>query len=236
MRAFALLAVLVLLAGCADSGGKGGDDDSDSTSTSRTGTSGTRTATSSGSTSATGTDGPNTPPTANVTADVDNGTAPLVVNFTLNGTDADGDALNWTFDADGDGTPEANGTTLPATVQHTYNETGEFRAALNVTDGNASVTAFRLVVVAEGGEASGLVERDEYFWEPATGMCHAKEYEELGPGVYESGYGGGTWIIVEDNDVEGLQFENNHPLADVPNSGAAMTFADPCTDGDQVAF
>lgn len=239
MRAFALLAVLVLLAGCADSGGKGGDDDSDSTSTSRTGTgtsTRTGTATSSGSTSATGTSGPNSPPTANVTADADNGTAPFMVNFTLNGTDANGDALAWTFDADGDGTPEANGTTLPATFQHTFNETGEFRAALNVTDGNASVTAFRLIVVSEGGGGGGLVERDEYFFDPVTGMCHAKEYEELGPGVYESGYGGGTWIILEDNDVDGLQLENNHPLKDVPDSGAALTFTDPCTDGDQTAF
>lgn len=231
MRAFALLAVLVLLAGCADSGGKGGDDDSDSTSTSRTGTSGTRTATSSGSTSATGTDGPNTPPTANVTADVDNGTAPLVVNFTLNGTDADGDALNWTFDADGDGTPEANGTTLPATVQHTYNETGEFRAVLNVTDGEDNATVVRLIVVAEGdgGGEGALVERDDYFFDPATGMCHAKEYEELGPGVYAWG----DWTILEDNDVDGLQLENNHPAKAVPFFN--LELEDACTAGDQIA-
>lgn len=244
MRIAPVLVCLLLigLAGCTEKKEDGGDDADDggtaSGTSTRTGT-GTSTRTSTGSASATGTGSPanNTAPTANVTADVDNGTAPLSVNFTLDASDADGDALSWTFDADGDGTPEANGTALPATVQHTFNETGEFRAELAVSDGADNVTAVRLVVVAEGGGgAGGLVERDEYFFDPVTGMCHAKEYDEEAPGVYVSGYGGGTWIIVESNDVDGLQLENNHPLADVPDSGAALTFEDPCADGDQTAF
>lgn len=238
MRAFAILAVALLLAGCTSSPDDNGDDGSDTTTSgSKTG-SATRTGTGTSSVTGSSTGGPgaNEAPTANVTADLDNGTAPMHVNFTLTGSDPDGDALNWTFDADGDGTPEANGTTLPAAFQHLFNASGEFRATLNVTDGNLSIAAVQLIVVAEGGEASGLIDRGEYFWEPATGMCHAKEYEELGPGVYESGYGGGTWIILEDNDVDGLQLEDNHPLSDVPNSGAQLTLADPCADGDQVAF
>ncbi|HEX9817192.1 MAG TPA: hypothetical protein VGB18_09450, partial [Candidatus Thermoplasmatota archaeon] len=65
-------------------------------------TTGTNATTSTNATSAT-----NTPPTANLTADVPNGTAPLNVTFTVNGTD-DGDALNWTLDIDADGTAEYN--------------------------------------------------------------------------------------------------------------------------------
>lgn len=245
MRAFALLSALVLLAGCADNGGNGDENDDGDSSGTVSGTasgSGTRTGsgtgTRTGSATATGTGSPanNTAPTANLTADVDNGTAPLVVNFTLNGADADGDALRWTFDADADGTPEANGTSLPATVQHTFNATGQFRATLNVTDGTGNVSAVRLIAVAEGAGGASLIDRGEYFWEPSTGMCHAKEYEEEAPGVYLSEYGGGTWVIVEANDVDGLQLESNHPLKDVPDSGANMPLPDPCTSGDQIVF
>lgn len=223
MRAMALLGLLLLvLPGCF---GGGDGDDGETTTSSTTTTSATNT-----TTSAPPAPVPNQPPGANLTADIDNGTAPLAVNFTLNATDLDGDLLNWTFDADGDGTLEANGTSadLPMNVSFTYNATGEFRAALNVTDGNASVTAFRLIVVAEG--AGSLVERDDYFFDPATGMCHAKEYEELAPGVYAWG----DWTMVEDNDVDGLQLENNHPARAVPFFNLALE--DACVSGDQTAL
>ena len=83
----------------------------------------------------------NTPPTANLTADAATGQAPLTVNFTVGGTDADGDALNWTLDADGDGTADANGSELPGTFSFSYPQAGNYSAAATVTDGNASTTA-----------------------------------------------------------------------------------------------
>lgn len=54
------------------------------------------------------------PPTASLVVDVDNGTAPLRVNFTIDGTNA----TTWAF-VFGDGNA-TNGTQFPATINHTY--------------------------------------------------------------------------------------------------------------------
>lgn len=85
-------------------------------------------------------------------ADALNGSAPLLVNFSLDGADPDDDALNWTLDVDGDGTPDFNGSALPATVNHTYTEPGTFNATYTLSDGlleaQASLT-FNVTAAAE---------------------------------------------------------------------------------------
>lgn len=229
MRAMALLGLLLLvLPGCF-----GGSETNEPTPTE------SATATTSASSTTTSTPPvpvPNQPPVANLTADIDNGTAPLAVNFTLDASDTDGDDLTWTFDADGDGIPDANGThaDLPLVLAHTFNATGQFRAALNVSDGNASIVAIHLVVVQEGGAAAEFEDRGAYLFEFATGHCHAKDYTENPPGVYTSAIGGGTWVFLEDNDIEGLQYEDNHPA-----SGLGLGFELPvepdCVAGDLTA-
>ncbi|MCC7376889.1 MAG: PKD domain-containing protein [Verrucomicrobiales bacterium] len=73
---------------------------------------------------------PNLLPTANLVATPTTGTAPLIVNF--NGStswDSDGSIVGyvWSF---GDGTPNGSG----ASLQHTYQNTGNYAARLTVTD------------------------------------------------------------------------------------------------------
>lgn len=141
-----LLAALVLataLSGCASDGGNG---DSDQTATSTaTGTSsgtatGTQSGTSSGSSSATGTGNPagNRAPTVDLTAM----TVGLVVNFTLQASDADGDALTYTFRADNltPATEQTGSGPFPVVLNHTYAAAGTYNATVTVSDGKAEAT------------------------------------------------------------------------------------------------
>jgi hypothetical protein len=79
----------------------------------------------------------NHPPTANLTAGVTGGPVPLAVSFTINGTDFDGDELqyNLTF---GDETPAESGS-LNEDLQiiHTFTIVGSFTVVLNVSDGTS---------------------------------------------------------------------------------------------------
>ena len=97
--------------------------------------------------------GPNTPPTASLGASIQNGEAPVEVEFTLDGTDADGDNLTWSFDADEDGIFDAEGTELPATVNFTYAAEGVFNATLTVRDSlNETTAALQIDVTAPSVE------------------------------------------------------------------------------------
>ena len=141
----ALLAVLLLLAlafaGCSSKSG-GGDDDGDGTGTGTA--SGTKTA--SGSKSGTGTSSSsgsssgalvaNRAPSAQIAASSMQGTSPLLVNLTVGGSDPDGDDLTWELSF-GDGSANATGATLPATLMHNYTA-GSFNATLVVSDGTLS--------------------------------------------------------------------------------------------------
>ncbi len=138
----AALAILtVALAGCSSKGGN--DDPTNSNSPSGTGTgTGTRTAsgTGTGTSTGTGTGSPtaNRAPTGSFAASVPNGTIPLAVNFTVTGTDLDGDSLSWVL-AFGDNATSMTGASVPATVEHNYTTAGLFNATLNLTDGTAFV-------------------------------------------------------------------------------------------------
>ena len=94
-------------------------------------------------------------PTAKLTASVTEGTAPLVVTLGLNGTDADGDALSWTLDLDGDGQADETGDDLPTTLNHTF-ATGTYNLTLMVSDGGLS-TNDTLQIVALEPEVQGWV-------------------------------------------------------------------------------
>lgn len=85
---------------------------------------------------------------ANLTADLANGTAPLLVNFTLNAT---GNASSWAL-AFGDGAT-SNGTAFPATVNHTYAIGGNFSANLTVNyPGGQNVSAaVKLTILVPAG-------------------------------------------------------------------------------------
>ena len=156
----ALLAVLLLLtlafAGCA-SKGKGGDDsDSDPTGgsstksgTSTTSGSATGTGSSSGSTTMTGTGAPNGKPTAQLGAATASGS--LLVNFTVDASDPDGDALNWSL-AFGDGSFE-NGTVVPTNTTRTFSAAGTYTDVLTVSDGLLNATSSVNVTLEAGAPA-----------------------------------------------------------------------------------
>lgn len=101
--------------------------------------------------------GVNAPPVAAVTANVTNGSAPLNVTFTLEGSDEDGDNLTWEFDADGDGDAAHDGNVLPATVNVTFNETGLYLAVLRVSDGTHMVNATAEVNVTAAVSGSNVL-------------------------------------------------------------------------------
>ena len=76
----------------------------------------------------------NSAPTASATADKIAGPAPLAVNFTGTGADADGDPLTYAWDFTSDGTTDAT----TANASHTYAEPGEYTATFTVSDGERS--------------------------------------------------------------------------------------------------
>lgn len=77
-----------------------------------------------------------------------NGTiAPVLADFTLDGSDADSDPLTWTLDF-GDGSPVLNGTALPDTQTHEYTIPGNYTATFTLNDGQELV-AYTSDIVAD---------------------------------------------------------------------------------------
>jgi PKD repeat protein len=74
-----------------------------------------------------------TPPVADIQADVTTGDAPLDVNFTAAFSTDDVFIVNYEFDFDGDGVFETDNGPNP-NAQHTYGSTGQYDAAVRVTD------------------------------------------------------------------------------------------------------
>lgn len=152
-----LLLLTLVLAGCAGKGKESDDNGGDPSGTSTT--SGTSTKSGSGTTSTSQTSTGTTTGDGNATnqaptAQLGASTAPgaLQVNFTVDGADLDGDALQWTL-AFGDGA-STNGTGVPANTTHTYAAGGNYTATLRVSDGLANATSSVNVTLAAGAPAS----------------------------------------------------------------------------------
>lgn len=182
-----VLAVVLLsalaLAGCSGDGG----DDGKATSTS---TSGSRS-----SSSATPTVAPNHPPSGSLSASVQAGGVPLQVNFTVAGTDPDGDAVNWTL-AFGDGN-STTGADLPGNATHTYTAAGAYNATLTLDDGR-NQTAYSVAVnaTAAADTASQQVSGE---WTAGAAACpHVAggAFEDQSAGDLATG-GGVTWGYFE---------------------------------------
>lgn len=213
MRWFALLSLALVLSGCTV---KNGDPTTTPAATSSFGKPTTGTVHANATANVT----VQHPPVANLTASVANGTAPLNVTFALTGSDADGDALNWTVTF-GDGN-RTSGTGLPANVTHRFVLGGNFTVALVATDGHANATASVLVRVTAlpGGPK----------------ICNVDPDETVGPFYYTT-EGGGTWVFMESNDIPGLQVGNSSPLG--PDGGGVGESFDgwaDCTNPDQLVF
>jgi PKD repeat protein len=145
MRWVLLVGLLVAasLAGCA-----GSDSDSTATATG-TGTKPTGTG-AANPTATTTTPGQPSGASARLVADNTEGQAPLDVNFSLSASKG---ANSWTLSF-GDGSPEQNGSELPASRTHTYSIGGTYTAQLTVTfkDGKTATDSVELSVAAPAGE------------------------------------------------------------------------------------
>lgn len=89
--------------------------------------------------------------TAVLGSSVTEGTAPLLVTFEL--TTEDGEPrefIAWTLDVDGDGEVDAEGSSLPATFEHTYTETGTFEALYTLVDGDMTSNTTATITVLAG--------------------------------------------------------------------------------------
>ena len=111
----------------------------------------------------------NTPPSAILQADIQQGVVPFDVTFTVNGTDADGDSLTWSLDANGDGQEDRNGTEFPSQAIFTYDAPATYQATLSVSDGkNVTTTTLTIngtAAVEETGPAqtaSGTIVTSPY--------------------------------------------------------------------------
>jgi PKD repeat protein len=162
MRTLSLaLVAAFVLAGCA---GSTTDDapvtTSEQTRERTTTTSAPATQTSTTSTATTTSDGAgsgNKAPTATLTASTVTGTAPVLVEFTLDGADPDGDKLTWTLSF-GDNSGDSTGDELPATREHNFTAAGTYNVTLTVSDGKLSTTKTVAVQVdAAGGSGQQQV-------------------------------------------------------------------------------
>lgn len=85
-------------------------------------------------------------PVLNVTVDATNGTAPLLVTFTVDVQD-DSDNLTWAFFVAGNET--LNGTAFPATFNHTF-EAGSWNVTITAHDGEHTVEHMVAIDVEAG--------------------------------------------------------------------------------------
>lgn len=100
---------------------------------------------------------PNTAPLAVLTADVDEGTKPLTVNFDASGShdpDAIDSVASYTFNF-GDGGDDV--TQSSPTITHTFTDPGEYIVRLVVTDSRGKVSSNTAVFIVEVEPVLGLV-------------------------------------------------------------------------------
>lgn len=86
---------------------------------------------------------------AAITASNVTGTVPFTVTFNLSSESEDPQWLDWSFDADGNGTLVKTGYGLPAEVEFEFTEPGDHTARLTVTDMEGFEGVATLVIKAE---------------------------------------------------------------------------------------
>ncbi|MEA3190719.1 MAG: hypothetical protein QOD77_1301 [Thermoplasmata archaeon] len=187
----AALVAALLLAGCSSDSGDGTSSSTSGTGTSGGGTTGKTTTTTTKGTGTTGTGtgpgGVDPAPTITFLPSVVSGQAPLLVNFTIDGKDPEGESISWSVDL-GDGSPPMSGTTLPSKFSHNYTVVGNHTAKAVVTDGNNNVnkTVVIAVLPATGPGSEGPGQEINLAW--VGGSLDAGTFPEFlncepGPGA-----------------------------------------------------
>ena len=146
------LACAALLAGCS-----GGGDETTTSSASPV------TSFTTGPTSAPTGGGDNEAPTGSISASVQTGAVPIAVNFTLDGSDPDGDAIQWNLDLDGDGNTDKSGDSLPASEAYNYTEEGVYNVTFAISDGQETAV-YNITVNATAG-AGGSLQSSSGSWQ-----------------------------------------------------------------------
>ena len=95
-------------------------------------------------------DPPNRPPTVRAAADPGSGEAPIDVRFSAEGSDPDGDALQYEWDF-GDG-----GQAFGAQATHRYSAPGDYEATVTVTDPDGASATATVQVTVSGNRAPSL--------------------------------------------------------------------------------
>lgn len=168
-----------------------------------------------------GTPAANRPPIIALSANATAGPAPLAVAFSISGSDPDGDDLAWILDL-GDGSTRQSGSSLPATVQHTYGTAGNYTVEVLVADGQAEARASLTLAVAPPApgtpEAEALCPTDSQ----ATTIPAGAAGTYYGT-FYEAPSTGDAWMYEETNGVPGLQRDDATVSTDCPYPDSLMT-------------
>ncbi|MFS4494148.1 Ig-like domain-containing protein [Maribacter sp. 2308TA10-17] len=140
------------------------------------------------------------PPLAAFSASIDNGPAPLIVNFDASAsTDADGDTLtySWNF---GD-----NSTAQGETASHVYTNPGSYTATLTVNDGQFSDQEITTIIVNNSSPGTNTVAFTD-----GTDLLAQNNYSGLPMGVIDMN-GDGKDDIVQFNSAKNLriQYQND---------------------------
>lgn len=189
-----LMFVLAAFSGCTGDG-KGGDTTSTTVPPTTTATSPTSTPSPTASPDLTSvppttiSDPPPGKPVANLTADIVNGTTPMDVTFSIIDSSEEGGNYNWTIEF-GDGN-STNGTDVPAVVEHTFFEIGEYVANLTLSN-EAGESNASLNITARDFAA----ERHAGAWETGVLACVAGSQEE--------------WQFSEFNETSHVEFPVNN--------------------------
>jgi hypothetical protein len=180
----------------------------------------------------------NTSPVGTIIVDSMNGTAPLLVNFTLEAFDAEGDNLTWMLKTNGTTMMDESNGSLPQAFNVTL-DAGNHTFFFTVNDGEfehvTNVTIEVLANLADAVDPTAPIDMGWYIYDPVTTLCNVKEYEDVGGlgEIYESALGGGNWVLAEQNGVAGLQIADDHPTSG-DDLGWEVAGTELCTDGDLI--
>ncbi len=169
--------------------------------------------------------------------DIENGTfntTLTALNFTIDGSDADGDNLTWELTQNG--TVIASGDSLPSVANATL-AAGNHTFVLTVSDGNLTGNATLLAIIEAAGDGvdpNAPVDMGPFIFDPVTGHCHYKSFTDVG-GLGQF-YNFDFWLWKEDNGVPGLQVGNTFPVGPAEDQGFRMDEWEICEDGDLIVF
>ncbi len=173
---------------------------------------------------------PNTAPEGSLSVSALEVTVPANVTYMMSGTDADGDALSWTLDVDGDGAADSEGSSLPFNFTFSFTDAGNYTATFVVTDGDASVEKNLTVVALEPADDGPLQVAEGSWHTGGMAECAVGEYTPEADGVLYSFFevDPATWGLPFTAQLSGTV---PHLTGDLPVGGWGVDFV-----GDDLSY